>query len=228
MYYKGDGNFITDQPVRAVQEGLIGRYGTLDPSDGNASERLSVSGHYAWERGDWSFAVQRLLRAQPPDPLERLHPLPGRSPSTATRNSRTKAVTSPAARRPIKLKSSFAGIDTQTTVGVQGRYDDLYVDRRHTKRPGRSGLLRASQSQTGPPRRYRSAFPTVRPAASNSAMSAFTYRKQLPGGRAGCEPTLGLRYEYYAGQDHSLLPGTVFSNDPLQQGGGRCCSPRAA
>ena len=47
MYFKGDGNFTTDQPQRAVDDGLISRFGTLDPTDGNSSERLSLSSHWA-------------------------------------------------------------------------------------------------------------------------------------------------------------------------------------
>src|ERR1700761_745563 len=34
MYYGGLWNATTDQPERAITEGLIGRFGTLDPSDG--------------------------------------------------------------------------------------------------------------------------------------------------------------------------------------------------
>ena len=33
QYYHGTGLFSTDQPLRAIQRGLIGRYGTLDPTD---------------------------------------------------------------------------------------------------------------------------------------------------------------------------------------------------
>ena len=55
MYYKGQGNLTTDQPLRAIQEGLIGRFGTLDPSDGSGSERFSLSGHYAARGDDWTF-----------------------------------------------------------------------------------------------------------------------------------------------------------------------------
>ena len=44
MYFKGQGRNSTDQPLRAVEDGLIGRYGTLDPTDGNDSNRWSLSG----------------------------------------------------------------------------------------------------------------------------------------------------------------------------------------
>jgi outer membrane receptor protein involved in Fe transport len=46
MFYHGLWNATTDQPDRAVQQGLIGRFGTLDPSDGGQAQRWSVSGQH--------------------------------------------------------------------------------------------------------------------------------------------------------------------------------------
>ena len=46
MYYQSAGLMETDQSVFALREGLIGRYGTLDPTDANRSQRASLSGHY--------------------------------------------------------------------------------------------------------------------------------------------------------------------------------------
>src|SRR5581483_50062 len=53
MYYHGEGNMTTDQPLRAIQEGLITRWGSLDPTDGMLSERFSLSGHYGATGDDW-------------------------------------------------------------------------------------------------------------------------------------------------------------------------------
>ena len=46
MFYHGLWNATTDQPERAIQEGLIGRFGTLDPSDGGRAQRWSLSSQY--------------------------------------------------------------------------------------------------------------------------------------------------------------------------------------
>ncbi len=46
MFYHGLWNATTDQPDRAVAEGLIGRYGTLDPSDGGQAQRGSLSAQF--------------------------------------------------------------------------------------------------------------------------------------------------------------------------------------
>jgi hypothetical protein len=52
MFYHGLWNATTDQPERAVREGLIGRFGTLDPSDGGRAQRGSLSGQYHASLGD--------------------------------------------------------------------------------------------------------------------------------------------------------------------------------
>jgi outer membrane receptor protein involved in Fe transport len=46
MIYHDAWNATTDQPQRAVDAGLIGRYGTLDPSDGGYAQRASLSAQY--------------------------------------------------------------------------------------------------------------------------------------------------------------------------------------
>jgi len=52
MFYHGLWNATTDQPVRAISEGLIGRFGTLDPTDGGRAQRWSVSSQYHAQIGD--------------------------------------------------------------------------------------------------------------------------------------------------------------------------------
>jgi len=46
MYYHGRWNSTTDQPERAIREGLIGPFGTLEPSDGGAAQRSSLTMQY--------------------------------------------------------------------------------------------------------------------------------------------------------------------------------------
>src|ERR1700689_264146 len=43
MYYHGMWNATTDQPERAIEEGLISRYGSLNPSDGGMAQRASLT-----------------------------------------------------------------------------------------------------------------------------------------------------------------------------------------
>lgn len=55
MGYDGRWNATTDQPVRAVEAGLIGRFGSLDPTDGGRSSRYSLSLRLARSGEDGGF-----------------------------------------------------------------------------------------------------------------------------------------------------------------------------
>ena len=48
MAYRADWNATDQIPLRAVRDGQIGRYGAVDPTDGGAAHRYSLSG--AWRR----------------------------------------------------------------------------------------------------------------------------------------------------------------------------------
>jgi len=49
MGYHGKWNATEASPERAVEEGLIGRFGSIDPTDGGETSRYSVSGE--WQHG---------------------------------------------------------------------------------------------------------------------------------------------------------------------------------
>src|SRR5882762_7566597 len=57
MFYHGLWNSTTDQPARALSEGLIGRFGSLDPSDGGQAERASVSARWFAAMGGGQLAA---------------------------------------------------------------------------------------------------------------------------------------------------------------------------
>jgi outer membrane receptor protein involved in Fe transport len=213
MYYKGDGRFITDQPVRAVQEGLIGRFGSLDPSDGNSSERLSVSGHYAAAAGAWSFTSNAYyVHSRQTLWNDFAHFLEDPVNGDQEQQDETRDLLGGGAA--IKLKSAVGQIDSQTILGVQGRYDDIYVDRRHTmdrrvldycELLGPDGVT-ATRVDVGEPdcTADRVRVGDVGLYVENSTRWTTWLRSDV-----------GLREEYYAGQDRSLLPGTAFSQVPF-------------
>jgi len=57
MFYHGQWNSTTDQPVRAITEGLIDRFGSLDPSDGGEAQRASLSGEFLKPLGEGLLSV---------------------------------------------------------------------------------------------------------------------------------------------------------------------------
>jgi outer membrane receptor protein involved in Fe transport len=132
MYYKGQGRLSTDQPLRAIRSGLIGFYGTLDPTDGAQSSRWSLSGHYDVTGDDWKLAAN-LYAVHSTQVLwnDFTHflndPVNGdQEQQDETRDSFGGAVA-------FTRSLTFGDIDSNTTFGVQERYDSEYVDRRHTR-----------------------------------------------------------------------------------------------
>ena len=116
----------TDQvPQRAIDSGLIDRFGALDPTDGGDTYRYS--GSVEWQRtrrqrGDQGHGLRHRLR---PEPVLELHLLPRRSRSTAISSSRritgsspARKVSLPAARplgRPRRCRTRSACSSATTT-----------------------------------------------------------------------------------------------------------------
>jgi len=214
MYYKGQGNLTTDQPARAVQEGLIGRYGTLDPSDGNRSERASLSGHYAKEGDGWQFTTSAYYVYSTMTLWNNFtHYLEDPINGDQEQQDETRNLAGGAAALTLPFK--IGGIDSETTLGVQGRYDDVLVDRRHTVQRrvlDYCELLHADGSVTQ--------YSFGEPYCTNNRVAlgdVGLYIENKTRWTNWLRSDVGLREEYYAGQDLSLLPGTIFSQAPYTQ-----------
>ena len=214
MYYKGDGLFTTDQPLRAVQRGLISRFGTLDPTDGNRSERLSLSGHYTTEGDHWSFKSSAYyVRSRQTLFNNFTHFL--EDPVNGDQEQQDETRDLAGGVLALTYNAKLGAITSDTTIGVQGRYDGLYVDRRHT--------------------RARTVLDYCEALAPDGSVTPFSI------GNAACTANLvqlhdiglyvenrtrlttwlrtdiGLREEFYGGTDRSLIPGTVFSTAPFSR-----------
>jgi len=132
MYYKGQGRNDTDQPARAVTEGLIGRFGSLDPTDGNKSDRWSVSGHYGAVGDNWKLATSAyVVHSTMVLWNDFTHLLDDPVNGDQEQQDETRTLTGGAIA--YSYYKSFANIESDTTVGLQDRYDSEYIDRRHTK-----------------------------------------------------------------------------------------------
>ena len=57
MLYHSLWNAITDQPERAINEGLLGRFQTLNPTDGGDAQRASVSAQWHTMVGDGTLSA---------------------------------------------------------------------------------------------------------------------------------------------------------------------------
>ncbi len=205
MYYKSAGRLTTDQSVSAVQDGLIGRYGSLDPSDRSRSERLSLSGHYGASRGDWRFSADAyVIHAGMTLWNDFTHYLfdPVNGDQEQQDETRTTAGLDVAAT----LNTRILGVDAQTLVGVQERYDTLYIDRRHTvrRRPlAYCDLANPDGVSATPYAAVGGACNADRVQLNDLGLYGQTTLRWLPWLRTD----LGLREEDYAATDRSLVSG---------------------
>jgi outer membrane receptor protein involved in Fe transport len=131
MYYQSAGLLETDQSVYAIQEGLIGRYGVLDPTDHGRSARWSLSGHYGATGDGWTFLadafdVHSTMSLNNNFTHFLLDPVNG----DQEQQDETRDVFGVDAVG--TLAKNFGAIRAQTALGLQERFDNIYVDRRHT------------------------------------------------------------------------------------------------
>jgi len=132
MAYRGTGNFTTDQPISAWRQGLIGRFGTLDPTDGNYAERFSLSGHYYVSGDDWTVTTSAYVihsRLTLWNNFTHFLVDPVYGDQAAQDENRTTY----GGQTVYQRSDTLAGFPTETEFGLMGRYDTLYVDRRHTQ-----------------------------------------------------------------------------------------------
>jgi hypothetical protein len=138
MFYKSAGGLITDQPLRAIEQGLIDRFGTLDPTDHSRSLRYSLSAHLAKPVGPGELSVS-LYGIHSTMTLWNNFTHFLDDPINGDQEQQDENRTTLGGATSYTLKNSFAGIESETIVGLQGRYDTNFVDRRHTV--GRKTIL---------------------------------------------------------------------------------------
>ena len=204
LYYHGNGAFTTDQPLRAVQEGLIDRYGTLDPTDGTHNNRLSVSGHYATQANAWHF-TSNLYYVQSKQTLwnDFTHFLD--DPINGDQEQQDENRDTAGGALAFALDSRPLGFDSKTTVGVQARYDDVYIDRRHTH--DRQVLDYCEEEQPSGPAIAYSIGNTACSEDRVQTVDLGVYFENTTRFTDWFRADVGFREEYYRGYDHSLLAG---------------------
>jgi hypothetical protein len=132
MYYQGNGKLSTDQPLRAIQEGVIGRFGVLDPSDGSRSQRWSLDGHYAIAGDGWTFKSNAYyLHSTMTLFNDFTHFL--NDPVNGDQEQQDETRDTFGGRAALTVDTPLFGLDSDMVVGVQDRYDNEYIDRRHTR-----------------------------------------------------------------------------------------------
>jgi TonB-dependent receptor-like protein len=190
----------TDQVAqRAIDQGLIDRFGSLDPTDGGTSSRFSLSGNWA-QSGDYgqtranAYVIRSSLRLFNNFTYFLDDPVNGDQFSQLDRRTVYGFDASHA------FDARVAGIETQTRIGLQTRGDDIEV-----------GLFKTFQ---------RDALSTVREdrvQEGNVGLWADTTARWTDWLRT----TVGIREDFFAGH--------VFSDTPQNSGNAQAAmtSPKA-
>ena len=206
MYYKSAGGLITDQPERAIDEGLIGRYGTLDPTDHSRSLRYSLSGHIAKPLGEGSITVSLYaIRSTMTLWNNFTHYLD--DPVNGDQEAQNERRTTLGGVSEYRRSWTIGGIGLDTVIGAQGRYDSVFVGRQHTV--GRTTVLdycsleQANGSVTTYPaaRSYCNADRVHLLDLAPYLQTTFRWTPWL-------RSVAGFREEYYRSSDVSRVTGT--------------------
>ena len=204
MVYQSVGRLLTDQPLRAVQDGLIGRYGTLDSSDESRSQRFSLSGDYAAVGEDWkldlgAYAIRSTMTLW--NDFTHLLDDPVNGDQEEQDEGRTTLGTQANYSRAVRLGT----IPTDIVVGVQLRYDDVDLDKKHTLR--RTPLDYCSVEQPDGPAIQVPAVNFQCQADKVRLLDAAPYVENTTRWTPWLRTVVGLREEYYWASDRSLISG---------------------
>ncbi|HEY5411786.1 MAG TPA: TonB-dependent receptor [Caulobacteraceae bacterium] len=204
MYYQSLGRLETDQPLRAIQEGLISRFGMLDPSDESKSKRFSLSARYGVMGQDWRFnasayAIYSTMTLW--NDFTHFLDDPVNGDQEEQDESRTTLGGEAAFTRSLKL----GPIDTDTTVGAQLRYDDAFVDRRHTR--DRSTLDYCELEQASGPAAPHPAIGGYCQADRVHLLDLAPYAENTTHWTRWLRTILGARLDYYHASDRSDVTG---------------------
>jgi hypothetical protein len=117
----------TDQVAqRAIDSGAIGRFGSLDPSDGGKSSRASLSGRWVHTEGNAQTRAEAFVIRQSLTLFNNFTYFLD-DPVNGDQFSQTDRRTVMGGNASHTVKARFGLFDTENTIGVQLRRDDIAV-----------------------------------------------------------------------------------------------------
>ena len=148
MAYSNAWNSTDQVAQRALDQGVIGRFGSLDPTDGGVSSRFSLSGNFAHssEYGQSklsAYIVRSDLQLYNNFTYLLDNPVNGDQFNQLDR----RTLGGFDARHAFDWR--FGGFETQTRVGVQSRYDDIHVGLFKTEQRAPLSTVREDRVQEG-------------------------------------------------------------------------------
>ena len=122
----------TDQVAkRAIDQGLIGRFGTLDPTDGGRSSRYSLSSRFS-TLNDWGVTKFEAYAIRYTMTLFNNFTYFLNNEIDGDQFSQTDSRTILGFHGNHTFKGRLGPFDSETRIGVQGRYDDIDVGLNNT------------------------------------------------------------------------------------------------
>ena len=139
----------TDQVAqRAIDQGLIGRLGTLDPTDGGRSSRYSLSSRFS-ALNDWGVTRVEAYAIRSTLALFNNFTYFLNDEVNGDQFSQTDARTVLGFHGNYTFKGRLGPFESETRVGVQGRYDDINVGLHNTLARMMLSTVRADDVQEG-------------------------------------------------------------------------------
>lgn len=120
MAYDAQSDATDQIPKRAINTGLISRFGAIDPTDGGETSRYSLSGQ--WHDGAWqasAYAIHYKLDLFSNFTYFLDDPINGDQFEQADKRN----IAGGAIKR--SFDANIAGMQTSHQIGLQGRYDDI-------------------------------------------------------------------------------------------------------
>lgn len=148
MAYSNNWNSTDQIPLRAIESGVIGRYGALDPTDGGRSDRFSLSGQWAHtsEAGVSRvnfYAIKSSLDLWNNFTFFLSDPVNG--DQFHQRDDRFVG----GINASHTFSTTFAGLPMETEIGLQSRYDDIDVALTNTVQRQFLSNVRSDKVQEG-------------------------------------------------------------------------------
>jgi hypothetical protein len=148
MAYSNRWNSTDQIPLRAINSGEISRYGSLDPSDGGASSRYSVSGHFVHTHPNAQtevgfYAIKSSLNLWNNFTYFLSDPVFG--DQFQQQDQRVTAGVNVMHR----IKGEFGGIPSLTEFGVQTRFDAINLSLQNTFQRQFLSLTRSDKVREG-------------------------------------------------------------------------------
>ncbi len=206
LFYKSGGGLTTDQPLRAIDAGLIGRFGTLDPTDHSKSLRYSLSTHLDKPVGPGQLAVSLYgIHSTMELVNDFTHYLD--DPVNGDQEAQDEGRTTLGGAASYTVADDLGAIHSETVFGLQARYDDVFVSRRHTL--NRTMILPycTLEQPDGSVTRY-AAVDSYCNADRVHLLDLGPYIQNTLRWTPWLRTVVGLREEYYHATDQSEVTGT--------------------